>query len=58
MKRKKVVGYCRVSTLEQKKGYGIDIQVRAIHADERVELFGLAVHVHQPLEGRGGLLRM
>jgi len=31
MQRKKIVGYCRVSTLEQrKKGYGIDIQVREI----------------------------
>lgn len=27
-KKKKVVAYCRVSTLEQKKGYGIDIQIR------------------------------
>lgn len=31
-KTKQVVGYCRVSTLEQKKkGYGIDIQIRDVH---------------------------
>lgn len=31
MPKKKIVGYCRVSTLEQKKkGFGIDIQVREI----------------------------
>lgn len=30
-KKKKIVGYCRVSTLEQKKnGYGIDIQIRDV----------------------------
>jgi DNA invertase Pin-like site-specific DNA recombinase len=28
--QKIVAGYCRVSTLEQKKGYGIDIQMREI----------------------------
>jgi len=31
MEKRKIVGYCRISTLEQKKkGYGIDIQVRDI----------------------------
>ncbi len=31
MNHKKIVGYCRVSTLEQKKkGFGLDIQVREI----------------------------
>ena len=31
MPKKKIVGYCRVSTLEQKKkGYGIDIQAREV----------------------------
>jgi site-specific DNA recombinase len=31
MPKKKIVGYCRVSTLEQKKkGFGIDVQVREI----------------------------
>lgn len=29
-KKKRVVAYCRVSTLEQKKGYGIDIQIRDV----------------------------
>ncbi|MDP3779312.1 MAG: recombinase family protein [bacterium] len=38
MKQRKIVGYCRVSTLEQKKkGYGIDIQMHDIerYARER-----------------------
>jgi len=30
MKQPKIVGYCRISTLEQTKGYGIEIQARDI----------------------------
>jgi len=31
MEKERIVAYCRVSTLEQKKrGYGIDIQMREI----------------------------
>jgi site-specific DNA recombinase len=41
-KRRIVAGYCRVSTLEQKKkGYGIDIQMREIA--DYAETFGLSV---------------
>jgi DNA invertase Pin-like site-specific DNA recombinase len=29
-KKQKIVAYCRISTLEQKKGYGIDIQIRDV----------------------------
>lgn len=29
-KKRKIVAYCRISTLEQKKGYGIDIQIRDV----------------------------
>ncbi|NKE72973.1 recombinase family protein [Candidatus Manganitrophus noduliformans] len=29
-KNRKIVAYCRISTLEQKKGYGIDIQIRDV----------------------------
>lgn len=37
MKQQKIVGYCRISTLEQTKGYGIEIQERDIerYARER-----------------------
>lgn len=40
MEKKKIVGYCRISTLEQKKkGYGVDIQAREIRDyAERYEL--------------------
>ena len=42
MDKNRIVGYCRVSTLEQKKrGYGIDIQVRDIK--RCAEVFGLIV---------------
>jgi len=42
MEKGKIVGYCRVSTLEQKKkGYGIDIQMRDI--ERYAEIFRLDV---------------
>lgn len=39
--QKKIVGYGRVSTLEQKKGYGIDIQVRSIK--QYTQAYGLSL---------------
>lgn len=52
-KKKKVVAYCRVSTLEQKKkGYGIDIQIRdvTIFAERR----GFLVERFYKDEGESG----
>lgn len=53
MREKKVVAYCRVSTLEQKKnGYGIDIQIRdvTIHAERH----GFLVERFYKDEGESG----
>jgi hypothetical protein len=42
MEKDRIVGYCRVSTLEQKKrGYGTDIQMREIK--NYAEVFRLAI---------------
>lgn len=52
--KKKVVAYCRVSTLEQKKkGYGIDIQIRdaTIFAERR----GLLIEKFYRDEGESGV---
>ena len=54
MHLKKVVAYCRVSTLEQKKkGYGIDIQIRdvTLHAKKH----GLLVERFYRDEGESGV---
>ncbi|MCL5423358.1 MAG: recombinase family protein [Nitrospirae bacterium] len=53
-KKKKVVTYCRVSTMEQKKkGYGIDIQIRdaTLFAERR----GLLVEKFYKDEGESGV---
>lgn len=53
-KKKKIVAYCRVSTLEQKKkGYGIDIQIRdvTLFAERR----GLFVEKFYKDEGESGI---
>ncbi len=53
-KKKKVVAYCRVSTLEQKKkGYGIDIQIR--DATLCAEYHGLLVERFYKDEGESGI---
>ena len=54
MERREIVtGYCRVSTLEQKKkGYGIDIQVRDIKRYS--EIFGLKVDDFYVDEAKSG----
>ncbi len=53
-KRGIVAGYCRVSTLEQKKkGYGIDIQVRDIKRYS--EIFGLKVDDFYMDEAKSGI---
>ncbi len=53
-KKKKVVAYCRVSTLEQKKrGYGIDIQIR--DATLYAERHGLLVERFYRDEGESGI---
>lgn len=54
LNKKKVVAYCRVSTLEQKKkGYGIDIQIRdaSIFAERR----GLLIEKFYRDEGESGV---
>ena len=52
--KQKVVGYCRVSTLEQqKKGYGIDIQVREI--ERCAHEHGWQVEVFYKDEARSGV---
>lgn len=51
---KKVVAYCRVSTLEQKKrGYGIDIQIRDV--TRFAELHNLFVQKFYKDEGESGI---
>jgi site-specific DNA recombinase len=51
--KKKVVAYCRVSTLEQKKhGYGIDIQIRDVTI--YAERHGLLVEKFYKDEGESG----
>ncbi len=63
-KKKKVVAYCRVSTLEQKKkGYGIDIQIRdaTLFAESRgltVEKFYLDAGESGVKEDRKGLRQL
>jgi site-specific DNA recombinase len=53
-KKKKVVAYCRVSTLEQKKkGYGIDIQIR--DASIFAERHGLLIETFYRDEGASGI---
>lgn len=53
-KKKRVVAYCRVSTLEQKKkGYGIDIQIR--DATICAERYGLLVERFYKDEGESGV---
>jgi site-specific DNA recombinase len=53
-KHKKVVAYCRVSTLEQKKkGYGIDIQIRDVTLF--AERHGLLVEKFYKDEGESGV---
>ena len=54
MDKNRIVGYCRVSTLEQKKkGYGIDIQVRDIK--RCAEVFGLIVEDFYVDEAKSGV---
>jgi site-specific DNA recombinase len=49
-----VAGYCRVSTLEQKKkGYGIDIQMRDIK--KYAEIFGLNIENYYIDEAKSGV---
>lgn len=53
-KKKKVVAYCRVSTLEQKKrGHGIDIQIRDVTVF--AERHGLSVEKFYRDEGESGV---
>lgn len=53
-KKKEVVAYCRVSTLEQKrKGYGIDIQIR--DATLCAERYGLFIEKFYKDEGESGV---
>ena len=53
-KRKKVVAYCRVSTLEQKKkGHGIDIQIRDVTLF--AERHGLLIEKFYKDEGESGV---
>ncbi len=53
-KKQKVVAYCRVSTLEQKrKGYGIDIQIR--DASIFAERHGLFIYKFYRDEGESGI---
>ena len=53
-KTKKVVAYCRVSTLEQKKkGHGIDIQIRDVSAF--AERHGLRIEKFYKDEGESGV---
>jgi site-specific DNA recombinase len=53
-KTKKVVAYCRVSTLEQKKkGYGIDIQIRDVSVF--AEHLGLVIEKFFKDEGESGV---
>ncbi len=53
-KSKKVVAYCRVSTLEQKKkGYGIDIQIRDVTLF--AERHGLLIEKFYKDEGESGV---
>lgn len=51
--KRKIVAYCRVSTLEQKKGFGIDIQKRDIEA--YAEASGLEVEEFYVDEARSGV---
>jgi DNA invertase Pin-like site-specific DNA recombinase len=54
MEKGKIVGYCRVSTLEQKKkGYGIDIQIRDIK--QYAEIFRLNVASFYVDEAKSGV---
>jgi len=54
MEKKRIVGYCRVSTLEQKKrGYGIDIQMRDIK--NYADLFRLAIDEFYIDEAKSGV---
>jgi site-specific DNA recombinase len=54
MERGGIVGYCRVSTLEQKKrGYGIDIQMRDIK--NYAEVFRLAIDEFYVDEAKSGV---
>jgi len=53
MEKDRIVGYCRVSTLEQKKrGYGIDIQMRDIK--NYAEVFRLAIDEFYVDEAKSG----
>ena len=52
-KHKIVAGYCRVSTLEQKKGYGIDIQMREIGT--YAQAAGLSIDEFYVDEARSGV---
>jgi len=54
MEKDRIVGYCRVSTLEQKKrGYGIDIQMREIK--NYAEVFSLAIDEFYVDEAKSGV---
>jgi site-specific DNA recombinase len=54
MEKERTVGYCRVSTLEQKKkGYGIDIQTRDIKG--YATLFGLEIDEFYIDEAKSGV---
>lgn len=52
-KKQKIVAYCRISTLEQKKGYGIDIQIRDVTIYG--ERHGLLVERFYKDEGESGV---
>lgn len=52
-KKRKIVAYCRISTLEQKKGYGIDIQIRDVTIYG--ERHGLFVEKFYKDEGESGV---
>lgn len=52
-KKRKIVAYCRISTLEQKKGYGIDIQIRDVTIYG--ERHGLLVEKFYKDEGESGV---
>ncbi|MDC4207118.1 MAG: recombinase family protein (plasmid) [Candidatus Manganitrophus sp.] len=55
--KRKIVAYCRVSTLEQKKkGYGIYIQIR--DATLCAEYHGLLVEEFYKDEGEGGVKKI
>jgi site-specific DNA recombinase len=54
MEKGKIAGYCRVSTLEQKKrGYGIDIQMRDIK--KYADLFSLSIDGFYVDEAKSGV---